>query len=92
LDETAELDHKIPLHEGGTDEFDNSQLLCCPCHKKKSQDEEQRRIAAVRAAIAKRQTTAPPRRTEAEVLEGLLVPVNDFDFSQYVFLPPDCKA
>lgn len=29
------LDHRIPLRDGGKDEFSNWQLLCEPCHQKK---------------------------------------------------------
>lgn len=32
----VELDHRIPLHQGGTDEPSNWQGLCKPCHIEKS--------------------------------------------------------
>lgn len=32
----AEVDHKVPLHEGGQDVESNLQGLCIPCHKAKS--------------------------------------------------------
>lgn len=88
LDETAELDHIKPLHEGGSNDRENAQLLCTPCHKRKSLREETERIARVREKIAKRQEKAgkAPPKTEADVLEGLLEPVGDFDFSLYVFV------
>jgi 5-methylcytosine-specific restriction endonuclease McrA len=34
-----ELDHKRPYFRGGSDELDNLQLLCVPCHRRKSGDE-----------------------------------------------------
>jgi 5-methylcytosine-specific restriction endonuclease McrA len=35
----TEIDHIIPLWNGGTDEVDNLQVVCYECHKKKSADE-----------------------------------------------------
>lgn len=32
----AEVDHIIPLHEGGSDDDSNKQALCQPCHKDKT--------------------------------------------------------
>jgi len=37
-----EADHKIPLAEGGADEVENMQTLCCTCHAKKSDSERKR--------------------------------------------------
>jgi len=37
LPSTWELDHKIELWQGGTNELDNFQVLCPNCHRKKSQ-------------------------------------------------------
>lgn len=31
-----QVDHIVPLAEGGTDALENLQLLCDPCHRKKS--------------------------------------------------------
>jgi len=38
-DVRLELDHIIPVAEGGTDTLDNAQLLCGPCHQPKTQAE-----------------------------------------------------
>lgn len=35
----TEMDHRIPVHLGGTDNDDNMQSACEPCHAKKSSDE-----------------------------------------------------
>lgn len=35
----AEVDHIVPKHKGGTDEADNLQSLCKPCHQDKTQSE-----------------------------------------------------
>lgn len=35
----AAVDHRIPLWAGGSDEDDNCQILCQPCHKEKTSDE-----------------------------------------------------
>ena len=37
-----EVDHIIPLWEGGDDSFDNLQLICYECHKTKSAQEMHR--------------------------------------------------
>lgn len=34
-----ELDHKVPLSQGGPDTEENSQVLCIECHKAKSKVE-----------------------------------------------------
>lgn len=34
-----ELDHIKPLHKGGTDDWDNLQVLCIECHKAKTAKE-----------------------------------------------------
>lgn len=39
----GEIDHIVPLWEGGTDDAYNLQLLCCDCHKKKTLKEQKRR-------------------------------------------------
>lgn len=41
-----ELDHTHPLHLGGTNDSENLQLLCCPCHRRKSSAECSARAAA----------------------------------------------
>jgi 5-methylcytosine-specific restriction endonuclease McrA len=33
---SGEVDHKIPLEQGGTDHEDNLQYLCKPCHVTKT--------------------------------------------------------
>ena len=35
-----DVDHVVPLREGGLDEESNMQCLCRPCHAKKSEQEE----------------------------------------------------
>lgn len=34
-----EVDHKVPLSKGGTDDPDNLQCLCVECHERKSSAE-----------------------------------------------------
>ncbi len=31
-----EMDHKVPLVEGGLNEMENLRTLCVPCHKKET--------------------------------------------------------
>lgn len=42
----AEVDHIIPLHEGGADDESNLQSLCQPCHALKTAAEATRRAGA----------------------------------------------
>jgi len=43
-----ELDHKIPLIDGGTHDLSNLQTLCVPCHRYKSALEHSERAARTR--------------------------------------------
>ena len=40
LDFTYEIDHILPLYKGGTNNRDNLQALCRPCHGKKTLTEK----------------------------------------------------
>lgn len=40
-----EVDHKVPLWAGGSDEDDNKWLLCTPCHEEKTAREAADRAA-----------------------------------------------
>jgi len=39
-----EVDHILPLSQGGTDAFENLQGLCKPCHAAKTADEHPERV------------------------------------------------
>jgi len=39
LDETYEVDHKLALYKGGSNDIDNLVALCPHCHRKKTVDE-----------------------------------------------------
>lgn len=44
---TFEVDHIIPLHCGGRDDYEtNCNALCCECHRAKTQREEVERLRA----------------------------------------------
>lgn len=43
LYDLIDIDHIVPLVEGGTDHADNLQVLCKPCHKTKSAADARRR-------------------------------------------------
>jgi 5-methylcytosine-specific restriction endonuclease McrA len=59
-----ELDHRIPVAEGGEDTLDNAQWLCSPCHKPKTQAE------AKRGRARRRRGKRPPRVHPSDVLMG----------------------
>lgn len=46
-----DLDHIVNVREDGTDDPDNAQLLCHPCHKPKTAAEAQRGSARKRARL-----------------------------------------
>lgn len=93
VDETAELDHVIPLSSpDSTESIENAQLLCVVCHKRKSQQEEQDRIVALRQRLAERTSSTGAHAgrhkhaSPADILESILdAPTDTFDFAQYVF-------
>jgi len=53
LPSTWELDHKIELWQGGTNDLDNFQVLCPNCHRKKTQ------LAAIAREDLKRAASPP---------------------------------
>lgn len=50
VDETYEVDHRLPLCDGGTDDPENLQLLCAQCHARKTYDEAIRRTRSKQRA------------------------------------------
>ena len=42
-DSLGEVDHRVPLWEGGAHAIDNLQVICQPCHRAKTKRESQRR-------------------------------------------------
>lgn len=42
LTSTAQIDHKIALQHGGTNDLSNLQILCVQCHARKTQTEQHR--------------------------------------------------
>jgi hypothetical protein len=40
-----EVDHKIPLFKGGSNDFSNLQALCPNCHRRKTMHEKEKPIA-----------------------------------------------
>jgi 5-methylcytosine-specific restriction endonuclease McrA len=53
-----ELDHVVPLADGGTHELANLQTLCRPCHRAKTAREAGERARRRRAALSLSATTA----------------------------------
>lgn len=62
LTSTFELDHRVPLHLGGSDDEDNLQPICVSCHAEKTQRE---RIAAMHT---RREAVADARRRNEVLL------------------------
>jgi 5-methylcytosine-specific restriction endonuclease McrA len=58
-----ELDHIVPLADGGTHELANMQTLCRPCHRAKTAREAAERARRRKwpnvSAVAERAATAP---------------------------------
>lgn len=40
VDAHGQVDHKVPLHQGGSESDENRWWLCIPCHDAKSEKEE----------------------------------------------------
>ena len=91
VDEHAELDHRVPLSLGGSNEHSNAQLLCTSCHKTKSMREERDRIERCREAIRQREATsaakAKPQMAPSlgKSLQNVIESTENFDFAAYVF-------
>ena len=62
-----ELDHVVPLIEGGSHELDNLQTLCVPCHRKKTAAE-----ARQRAGLRREQAEEVSATEQADHLDALL--------------------
>ena len=56
-----ELDHIVPLVDGGGHELENLQTLCTPCHKKKSAREASERAARLRVSELAETESEPPK-------------------------------
>lgn len=46
-----EMDHKVNVKAGGSDDDDNMQGVCHPCHQRKTNEEAQAALAAKRARL-----------------------------------------
>ena len=53
-----EIDHIIPLSEGGGNDIDNLWLLCIDCHKKKTSQERSKRLKGLFAEWREQQAVA----------------------------------
>lgn len=66
------VDHKVPKFEGGTDDLDNLQVLCKPCHVDKTAQESGRaRRAGNPAAGAGQGHAVAPRPSAACGADGM---------------------
>jgi 5-methylcytosine-specific restriction protein A len=55
----VQVDHRIPLHLGGTDSDDNLQGLCKKCHDEKSAQEARDRAQGVAMHVALKNDRTP---------------------------------
>jgi len=62
-----ELDHIVPLIDGGTHSDDNLQTLCTPCHTKKTAAEARERAERARADASDRTADLPAEPSLAEM-------------------------
>jgi len=70
-----ELDHIVPLVDGGTHDDDNLQTLCTPCHKRKTAGEASARAERVREARSSAASCPDPDAFEPEiVIRGRPIP------------------
>jgi 5-methylcytosine-specific restriction endonuclease McrA len=60
-----ELDHIVPLIDGGSHADENLQSLCTPCHTAKTADEARARAARRSAAAESDQVVSPAARNKA---------------------------
>jgi len=58
LEPTMEVDHIVPLEQGGRDCLENLQLLCVKCHARKSRDER-----LVKIGLKRKIDTSPVVKT-----------------------------
>ena len=73
LKSTYEVDHVVPLWEGGADSMENATALCCECHRTKTQLEAIRRADASRAAKEQKvRSEEEGRRDDLVLKEGRL--------------------
>ena len=70
-----ELDHIVPLIDGGSHDLDNLQTLCTPCHKTKTAAEARARSLAA-ADTGEPATTTEPARRPARVDVKLDTPLD----------------
>ena len=101
LESTFEVDHIVPLHEGGEDKLENAQALCCGCHAKKTQQERLKRQQLARERLAELQkeeednmnNTSNPSKKRERVEKFVLRPVEDIvldvenPFAKFAYMP-----
>lgn len=67
LPSTWQVDHKIPLHQGGSNEWHNLQILCPLCHAEKTQVEAIEREMLKRESPKSVISTSPYFQVQAYV-------------------------
>lgn len=64
-DKTGQVDHKMPVSQGGGHHIDNLQILCAKCHRKKTNDE-------IREGFRRKALVSNPMWSLAIELEGMV--------------------
>ncbi|MBW2274640.1 MAG: HNH endonuclease [Deltaproteobacteria bacterium] len=74
-----ELDHIVPLIDGGSHDLENLQTLCTPCHVKKTSEEARLRSARAKelAALESPPPARAPRKRASRSLDELLEQADD---------------
>ena len=71
LDPMFELDHIVALHNGGTNDLENAQALCYPCHGRKTFHEERIRMDRLHEARERAIEAAKESNPDAEWILGV---------------------
>ena len=92
LNSAYEIDHTIPLEDGGVDDIEtNASALCSNCHARKTQTERIARVARARERLAQLQavdeaTVRSPKREPMKRPEDVILDIEN-PFAMYAYMP-----
>jgi hypothetical protein len=83
-DERLEIDHIVPISQGGTGDKENLQVLCVSCNRKKRAEQSRRLPSAdatqMRSPEREGETETEERKTEGDISADALTPSEVVDF------------